>query len=72
MEKKFQPLSKQDFQPNNKLTYKDQPISPVYPRKPNEFDKLVYVAAVFSKALPTSEFNHSNTSPFQPIIPYKK
>jgi hypothetical protein len=70
--KNAQDISEQDFQRHNKLACKSyQQPSPKHPTKPNEFDKLVYVAAVFSK-LPKGTFNHGDASPFESITPRKK
>lgn len=50
MKKNSQDISERDFQQHNKLAckYYQQP-SPKYSPKPNEFDKLVYVATAFSQ-----------------------
>lgn len=70
--KNYQDISEQDFQRHNKnvACYYLQP-SAKYPTKLNEFEKLVYVGTVFSQK-PKNNFNHDDTSPFQPVIPSKK
>lgn len=70
MEKNSQDISKQDFQQHNENKYYQRP-SPTHLTKLSEFDKLVYVAAAFSQK-PKNSFNHSDTSPFQSVVPGKK
>ncbi len=70
--KNSQNISEQDFQRHNKVAgkYYQQP-SPKYSPKPNEFDKLVYVATVFNQKR-KDNFNHSDESPFQSVVSRKK
>ncbi|WP_342147661.1 hypothetical protein [Rickettsiella endosymbiont of Aleochara curtula] len=71
MKKNFQDISAQDFQRHKKsCSYYQQP-SPKYLPKLSEFDKLAYVATVFNKK-PNNGFKHSDTSPFQSVVPGKK
>jgi hypothetical protein len=70
--KDSQDISEQDFQQHNKLAYKYcQRPSPKYSAKPNEFDKLVYVASTLNEEQ-KNNFKHSKESPFQSVAPRKQ
>lgn len=73
MEKKIQDVSKQAFyRPNKPQNYYHHPL-PIYPTKPNEFDKLVYVASSVFNSKPKNSFNHAtNASPFRTVVLGKK
>ncbi len=70
---KSQDISEKDFQRHNKACQYYQQPSPKYSPKPNEVEKLAYVATVFIfNQKPKNEFKHSETSPFQVVVPDKK
>lgn len=72
MEKKFQDESKETFyQPYKPQLYYHHPL-PTYSSKPNEFEKLVYVASSFFNSKPKNCFNHTtDVSQFRSVISKK-
>lgn len=73
MKKNFQDISKQAFYQSNKpQNYYHRPL-PTYPTKPNEFDKLIYVASSIFNSKPKNSFNHAaDVSLFRSIVFGKK
>lgn len=73
MKKNSQDISEQAFhQPTNSKNHCHCPL-PIYPKKLNEFDKLVYVASSIFSQKQKNSFHHAiDTSPFRPITPQKK
>ena len=73
MEKNFKAISKKNFyKPNKSQLYYHQPL-PTYPTKPNEFDKLVYVASSVFNSRPKNCFNHAaDVSLFRSVVSGKK
>lgn len=69
--KDSQDVSKKDFQRHNELACKNYHQPSPKCSKPTKFDTLVYVATTFDQK-PKTCFNHSDASPFQPVVPGKK
>lgn len=68
MKKNSQDISEQDFQQHNKATCQNyERPSPTHPTRPNEFDKLVYVATTTFSQKPQNNFNHGDASPFRSV-----
>ncbi|MGC1855012.1 MAG: hypothetical protein WA659_06550 [Candidatus Aquirickettsiella sp.] len=71
MKENSKDISGKSFQQSNKDPYYLRPSPKVLPI-PNKFDTLVYVADAMLGPKEKSDFKHSVTSPFQPVVPGKK